>query len=427
VSALLALGVQEQRRGGKLPPARVFLLLLHLALDRDSSIRAVLNSLALGLGFPASWRNKTPHGTSIAQARDRLGWEPVRDVFRAQKTPQQICDVWRGRSVVALDGACLRAPRSIANRAGLGEPSASLRTASHPLLRTVLAVGVYSHWVYEAAFAPYRKQQPDQKIGEPSLARSLLGRLPADAIVVGDRGFANARFLSAVRDQGLDFVVRALKNGKSFKLRKVESLPDGSDLVRLRSKSGDLLLRRIVFGYRTRRVVPKKIKKGKAYERKRKQGETTRVTLVTSLLEPERYPGKEVAGLYRDRWEVEHVFKELKVQLGAKKPVFRGQTPTRVLQEAYATLIVHRCLWANAARAAERASVPALRMSFEICLRLTRTAARLSGPGLASRVLDLLACSAVLPKRRDRHYPREVLALTPKYRVRKVFPANAVA
>ena len=421
LSALQKEGVRERRRGGKLPPQRVFLLLLHLALDRDSSIRSVVSSLALSLGFPTSWGNKLPHSTSIAQARDRLGWEPVRRVFRDQRKPAGVVDQWLGRTAVALDGSCLKAPRSMANVAALGEPSTSKRTASFPLLRTVLAVGVQSHWVYEATFAPYRKQHSGQKVGESALATTLLARLPGESVLVCDRAYSSFRFISAAQDQGLDVVVRALKNGKGFRVRKVRSLADGTDLVRLKTKAGELLLRRVVFSYRTRRVVPKKNKKNKEYERRRKRRKASRVVLVTTLLDVDRYPAKEIASLYRDRWEVEHVFKEIKAQLGAGKPVFRGQTIQRVLQEAYATLLIHRCLWANAADVAAETSLSVLRISFETNLKLSRTAARLDHHRERAPFLLLLRLEA-LPQRRDRHYPREVLAKTPKYRVRKQEP-----
>jgi len=426
LSALQKEGVRERRRGGKLPPQRVFLLLLHLALDRDSSIRSVVGSLALGLGFPTSWGNKLPHSTSIAQARDRLGWKPVRRVFRDQRKPAGVVDQWLGRTAVALDGSCLKAPRSMANVAALGEPSTSKRTASYPLLRTVMAVGVHSHWVYEATFAPYRKQHSGQKVGESALATTLLARLPGGSVLVGDRAYSSFRFISAAQGQGLDVVVRALKNGKGFKVRKVSSLADGTDLVRLKTKAGELLLRRVVFSYRTRRVVPKKSKKKKAYERKRKRGKTSWVVLVTTLLDVDRYPAKEIASLYRDRWEAEHVFKEIKAQLGAGKPVFRGQTTQRVLQEAYAPLLIHRCLWANASDVATETSLSALRVSFEMNLKLSRTAARLDRHADRNLFLLLLRLEA-LPQRRERHYPREVLAQTPKYRVRKQEPEGLAA
>lgn len=425
--ALAQAGVFERRRGGKLPPLVTFWLVLFMGLHRESSIRSALARLVLAVGEPASWKGKVPHSTSIAQARDRLGWEPFRALLRSLRPPETVSDRWLDKQAIAIDGVNFRAANSSENAALLGKASTSKRTANWPLLRAVIAVGVRSHWVWDAAMAPYVKQTASDRLGEPWLAQSMLERLPEDAVLVADRGYSHFAFFQEVEASGLDCVVRAAKSHKGFRPRRFEILEDGSELVSLRRKStGDTLtLRRVVFRYQAKRTVPKKTKKGKPYEKRRKALPTrVRVTLLTTLLDHERYPAEEIARLYRHRWEAEHAFDEIKTELlGARVP-FRSMTLTRVLQEAYALLIVYCQLRETMSSCSRLAGVAQLRVSFARTLDFVRAA--LIGGLSEEKVLAWLSREAILPPRRkDRFYPREVLAKTPKYRIRRPGKARA--
>ena len=408
---------RERRRGGKLPPETTFWLVIQLVLNRGMSIRSLLAELGLEFGL---WAGKPPHSTSVAKARDRLGWRVFRECLRRLRPENHVQDQWRGKTVLAVDGTCFRAPNSAANVAALGKPTTSKRTANWPLLRCVLAIGIRSHWVYDAAFAPYRKWRSDMPVGEAPLSVHMAGRMGKDTLLFLDRAYCLFSTLRNFLEEDLDFVVRARKSSKGFKPRAFERLKDKTDLVLVRRKTTgeSLVLRRIRFRYKTRRKLTKKIRKGAPYERNRKLKTWTHVTLLTSLLDPERYPSSEIKELYRQRWEVEHVFKELKTQIGGGEVQFRGQTLTRVLQEAYATLIAFNGIRSVASAAAARARVAQVRVSFSLVLTLVRVSTKRTVVS-RSAIVSWAAEDGVLPERRDRHYARTVLARTPKYPVRK--------
>lgn len=52
------------------------------------------------------------------------------------------------------------------------------------------------------------------------------------------------------------------------------------------------------------------------------------VRLVTTLLDPQRYPAAELAALYHQRWEIETAFYGLKVTLRGPDRVLRSRTLT---------------------------------------------------------------------------------------------------
>jgi hypothetical protein len=79
------------------------------------------------------------------------------------------------------------------------------------------------------------------------------------------------------------------------------------------------------------------------------------VHLGTSLLDTEQYPADELIALYRQRWEIELAFDEIKNHLGPGGPL-RSRTPEAVRQELWA-LDADRLSYLRCVRIARR-SVP---------------------------------------------------------------------
>ncbi|MEU4356231.1 transposase [Streptomyces virginiae] len=81
--------------------------------------------------------------------------------------------------------------------------------------------------------------------------------------------------------------------------------------------------------------------------------------LGTTLLDPEQYPAAELVALYRERWEIELAFDEIKDHLDPGGPI-RSRTPEGVRQELWAYLAVHHAIrqFAHAAALAPRLWTP---------------------------------------------------------------------
>ena len=83
---------------------------------------------------------------------------------------------------------------------------------------------------------------------------------------------------------------------------------------------------------------------------------TTAIRVLTTLLDPDLYPGRELAALYARRWQVETAFLHLKKTVRGPRRVLRGRSVTLVRQEAWALLLVHNMIAAIAAQAASSAA-----------------------------------------------------------------------
>ena len=99
---------------------------------------------------------------------------------------------------------------------------------------------------------------------------------------------------------------------------------------------------------------------------------TKTVTLVTTLLDPQRYSARDIAELYRQRWSIETNLRHLKTTM--KMEVLRCRTVEGVLKELAMFALAYNLVRLVRREAAKRQDVPVERISFVDALRWLRTA-----------------------------------------------------
>ncbi|GAA3885984.1 transposase [Streptomyces lannensis] len=125
-------------------------------------------------------------------------------------------------------------------------------------------------------------------------------------------------------------------------------------------------------------------------------------------------PADELIALYRQRWEIELAFDEIKNHLGPGGPP-RSRTPEAVRQELWALLAVHQAVRRFAHDAAANGPVlDADRLSYLRCVRIARRGVP-SQHGTSRRTLTNAwkgaiqeARSCLLPPRSGRDWPRAI-------------------
>ncbi len=149
-------------------------------------------------------------------------------------------------------------------------------------------------------------------------------------------------------------------------------------------------------------------------------GETRR--FITSLNEPQSYPARALAQLYRQRWEIELGFREIKQSLQGSQFVLRSKQPALVRQEIWGVLIAYTLLRRQIRLMAEQIKVEPLRMGFHstsIAIIDVLRYAPLESAGTLPKRLALLFEQAHLfvlpPRREDRAFPRVVKHRPAKY------------
>lgn len=392
--ALKATGTATIRKR-RLPAEQVVWLVIGMCIFRDLSLKELVATLDLAL--PGS-RGIRIAPSSIVQARDRLGDEPIRWLFERVASTWGHASArkhaWRGLALYGVDGTTVRVPDSVENRAHFGGQDTRWEsTSGYPLVRMVTLMALRSHILAAARFGPYAS--------EHVYANELWPLIPDDSLTIVDRAFLAARILIGLERGGVNrhWLTRATVRVKPRRLKRFAL---GDELVEVdvprQARAQDDSLPKTwqmrAIKYRRRGFKPQ--------------------TLLTSLTDPRRYPAAEIIALYHERWEIELGYNEVKRVMLAREESTRSKSPRGVAQELWGLGIAYNLVRFEAERVADEAGVPPTRISFVAALTFIEAALRTWGTDSAGRIPERLRklredlTHFILPERRERSYPRAV-------------------
>ena len=356
-----AAGARERRRR-VLPAWLTLYFTLALALFMDRGAARVMRKLAGVL----AWAERgvavaVPSEEALSNARARLGAEPLRLLFENVAgfiaPPGAAGAWWRGLRLVSLDGTTLDAQDEEANWQRFGGPSTKTADGKRlrgafPQVRLLALAECGTRALAAAVWGSY-------STGEKTLARQLLGRLSDGMLCLADRNFACWELWHDAATTGAQLLWRI---GASFSLPVDEILPDGTYLSRLKAPRR---LRKDGAEDITVRVIE--------YRLEDDHGNVTETfTLITTLLDADAAPARELAELYQARWEIETALGSLKTQLKGAGIVLRSKTPDGVIQEVWALLCAYHAVRELISAAAAMARQDPLRICFVNALDVVR-------------------------------------------------------
>jgi Insertion element 4 transposase N-terminal/Transposase DDE domain len=398
VDAALEQTCRVQRRVRDLPSRVVVYLLLAACLFPELGYPGVWRKLTTGLGWPGA----VPSAGGLAQARRRVGPEPLRFLFDLLRGPAAVPHGrgarWHGLLVCAVDGTIVSVPGTPANLGRFAKGGSFNGGTGYPQARLLTLVACGTRTVMDAVFGPTSR-------GEGAYARVLLRSLGAGMLVLADRNFAAGALAAEITGTKADFLVRARTGRSAPRFPMLHRCRDGSYLSR--------------FGGVPVRVLDAQVTLTTAAGRR-----TGLYRLVTSLQDDRRHPAGSLAELYRERWEIETAYYELKSTiLGGR--VLRARTPAGLDQEIYALLVTYQILRTAIADAA--GTVPGTdpdRLSLTIAWQAARdqvtsaTGIITSDPRDLAGTIGRQTLAAMLPSRRTRLSPRIVKRAISKYQAR---------
>jgi hypothetical protein len=348
-----------------------------------------------------------PAGSAFSQARRLLGEKVMRKLFELDAAVPDaelgITALWKGLEVTAIDGTTMELARNDVLEDEFGTPAARAR----PLLRAVAHVRTASHRWIGAGIGGYHD-------GENELADRLEWSFGPGMLNLADRGFFSMDRFLRFSATGAHLAWRVKNGAKCVPARTVQPLPDGSELVMLHESGGMRTRRRRAAGNPHAERLPDTIARLVTFtvtaRTRSGRTKTTRLRVLTTLLDHEKYPAREIAALYAERWQVEIAFLHLKKTVRGSRRPLRGQSPELARQEAWALLLIHNTVATAAARAAAEAGADPRLIPFTAVLGLVRahvaadTCCRHCGHRPASPgqpLAGLLAAILALPRHRQ--------------------------
>lgn len=335
----------SKSRNRHFPAAVVFWAFLSQVLTRNASCRAALSGVQ---AWAAALRRPVPGNNTSAycQARARLGIDTLRAVFNAVGSwIERRCEgglpLLAGRVVRVIDGTGLSMPDSPQNRRQWPYATNQKPGCGFPAIKLVGLFCLRSGRLIRFVF---------DRLGQSefTLARELLGWVKTGEVVLADRGFCSWGLIALFQRKGVDVLMRLHHLRKSRAGTSVWKKPQRTSSWRKtlwRELPAQLNMRILSFdvqvkGFRTRRI-----------------------TLCTTLHDPQLYPDQALIELYMRRWKIELYLRDIKVTLGLD--VLRCQTPAMVEKEIWMQAIAHNMVRALMLEAAINHTVQLDRLSFK--------------------------------------------------------------
>ena len=277
--------------------------------------------------------------------RGRLGCEPLERLHDEWSLAEQgTRGAWyRQWRLVSIDGSTLEVADEPRNEQAFGRPGASRGRSAFPQVRMVSLLEGGTHVLFGTRMGSYARS-------ELALAEEVIGGLEAGMLCLAELlrvrvvapGAGDGRRPAVESEEEPVSAVRAAPAGRLLSQHRVRAAAPASGGVRVR-----------VVEYRLEGV----------------EESEPLYRLVTSVLDPERAPARELAALYHERWEIETAFDELKTHLRGARMVLRSKTPELVKQEFFGLLLAHYAVRKLMHEAALKADLDA-----DSCRSCTRSA-----------------------------------------------------
>jgi len=347
---------------------------------------------------------------AFCRARQRLPLSVLQSLLARTAAAARSADPppdWNGPRAFLVDGSSTICPDTPALQKAFGQPKPQKPGCGFPVPKLLGLFDAFSGMILELLVAPLYTHDLTDAWRLHKLLR------PGD-LLVGDRALCSFAHLAILAGQGLHGLFRlhqrTLVSFKPYRKSGHKGQPT-STFVRRLGKHDQIVewqkprIKARWMSQAQHEALPATLRLREVRYRLAGKGQRTRlVTVVTTLLDPVRYPYALIVRLYGVRWSVETHFGELKTTLQMRQ--VKCKTPEGVKKELAVYCLVYNLVRAVMLEAAARQQVAPQRISFLDTVRWLLSAA----PG--EDLPDLL----VNPDRPDRHEPRVIKDLKDTYR-----------
>jgi hypothetical protein len=363
--------------------------------------------------------------SAYCQARKRLPlklFQHLADRFGSQLDRPGEDSLWHGHRVLLADGSGFSMPDTPELQAYFGQPGNQKPGCGFPVAHMLALFDAHAGFLRDVLVHPLRTQ-------DIAHVAELHTKLRAGDILVGDRGFCSYVHLALCLQGNLHAVFRMhqkkIVNFRPHRRSACKAASKGRPRSRWITRLGkcDQLVEWYKpaslpkwmtpeqFAQLPDRIIVREIK----WRIRESHHRVREVVIVTTLLDPQKYPAHEIAGLYRIRWQIEVDLRDLKITLGLD--VLKGHKVDTVLKEVQVFVLVYNLIRLVILKAARRQRVGPHRLSFIDALRWLQ-------PPKPKRLLPELLVNPERPNRLEprcikRHMKEYDLMTRPRNELRK--------
>lgn len=321
-AALISQDDRFQRLRGVLTPAVTLLsLMIFSSIGCPTGYDGLMTTMFIVFGEKFKW-TIDPRGSSFCRARKKIT-EDMFARFRLEvmRMANPTLSLFLPRvgdyRIVAIDGTWISVPNSTILRRLLGIHCIGPKRCpmKNPQILMVVLTDAITRMPIARVYLP--------GIGsEREAAKELLKHLKPDDILVVDRGYEGRELLHMIHDTGCRYALRVSGGGKAWR--------EFRGLQRRRIRDAH-----VTVNHQGSSVTVRHLRIGGGPGRPRKGTKRETMFLLTNL--PRSWSVKKIEWIYRTRWGIETMFRELKGTLETKR--FRSRDLKGIIQELDA-----RCL-----------------------------------------------------------------------------------
>jgi len=387
------------------PVRRTFFGFLYQVLNPQCACREIVRQILALRTLDSAADTAQPGTSAFCQARHRLPNDILARIRSAlAEHADRVGERWQGFCVKVIDGTGVSAPDTPENQRRYPQPAGQKPGCGFPFLKLV---GVFS--LASGALLDYAKGNQHQH--ELGLLQKLLATFRAGDLVLADRGFSSYALMALLWQRKVLCLFR-LHHARNSDFRQGQRLGKHDRLL-VWTKPDNWQRPRFIPQYLWQRLPKTLTVRMVRFALQRPGYRTKSVTMITTLLDPERYPPAELAQLYARRWRIELWFRDIKTSMGME--TLRCQSPAMLHKELERFFIAYNFIRCLMAEAAQTYHVELQRLSFkgtvdtlrQFSTAIAQARSRKQKDQLFGRLLELIATDQV-PERPGRREPRAV-------------------
>ncbi len=275
---------------------------------------------------------------AYCKARNRLPLKRLKQAVessgRELHTHAHKAWLWKGHHTLLVDGTTVSMPDTLKNQQSFPQQSCQKQGLGFPIARIVgltsLSVGTVTAYCLGAF--------QGKGSGETSLFSQLISSISKDELLLADRYYCTWAIIALLQQQGSHFLVQNhVQRKPDFRMGK--KLGKKDHLVEWKKpKRKPEWITAADYNALPEIIIIREVRvKGRVY--------------VTTLNDERKYPKKELAEFYTQRWKIELDFRSLKTQM--KMDMLRCKSPEMVEKEIAVNLLAYNLIRANIARAVQ--------------------------------------------------------------------------
>jgi len=283
---------------------------------------------------------KNPPSTDTGEycnARKKLDEKALHDlvVEAAGKIEHAAPDdwLWCGRHAKLVDGFTATMPDTPENQEEFPQQKSQKPGVGFPIMRVCVILSLAAACLLAAAFGPYCGKQT----GEPALFRQLLDAFRPGDVAVFDRYYGSYMMLALLMLRDVDACAR-LHQARPSDFRRGKRLGKHDRLVTWHRPGRPTWMDEETYATIPETLTLRMIRFNITVPGCR----TRKITIVTTLLDPDEYSAEAVAELYGYRWNVELDIRHIKQTLNLDH--LRCKTPAMVRREFWTTLLAYNLI-----------------------------------------------------------------------------------